>query len=194
MNYKFFWFLRAMIYKLLLGEFAIPSYLGKPLFISNYKRIFLEKKVRILPGARIEVIDKKSSIYIHEDTSIGQNFHIISGGSQKLTIGKNTTISGNVFITNVEHEFRNKDVHILEQELIYKTTIVNDNCFIGYGAVIQAGTILGIQCIVGSNSVVRGTFPDYSVIVGIPGRVIKRYDPETKLWKKTNSKGMFIDD
>ena len=58
---------------------------------------------------------------------------------------------------------------------------------------IQAGTILGKQCIVGANSVVRGTFPDYCVIVGAPARIVKRYDEPSKQWRKTDSKGKFID-
>lgn len=54
------------------------------------------------------------------------------------------------------------------------------------------GTILGEQCIVGANAVVRGIFPDYCVIVGVPAKIIKRYNPSTKSWQKTNSKGIFV--
>lgn len=61
-------------------------------------------------------------------------------------------------------------------------------------AVIQAGTILGKQCIVGSNAVVRGHFPDYCVIVGVPARIVKRYDDKSGVWKKTNNKGEFLDE
>ena len=52
------------------------------------------------------------------------------------------------------------------------------------GACIQAGTVLGKQCVVGANAVVRGTYPDYCVIVGVPARVIKKYNPETGKWEK----------
>jgi acetyltransferase-like isoleucine patch superfamily enzyme len=38
---------------------------------------------------------------------------------------------------------------------------------------------------------VRGTFPDYCVIVGIPGRMVKKYNPVTKLWQKTDAQGDF---
>ena len=53
---------------------------------------------------------------------------------------------------------------------------------------------MGRHCVVGTNSVVRGHFPDYSVIVGIPAKIVKRYDEKMKQWKKTNSKGEFIDE
>ena len=47
----------------------------------------------------------------------------------------------------------------------------------------MAGTKLGKQCVVGANSVVRGEFPDYCVIVGAPARVVKKYNPDTKIWE-----------
>ena len=72
----------------------------------------------------------------------------------------------------------------MEQKRIVKTTSVGKNCFIGFGACIQAGTVLGKQCIVGANSVVRGHYSDYSVIAGVPARVIKRYNAETQKWEK----------
>lgn len=192
MIYKTFWILRGLVYKLFFGKYDLPSYLGKPVFIGNFKRIFIGKRVRIFPGARIEVIDNNSSIIFEDNISIGQNFHIISG--RELIIGKNTTISANVFITNIDHEFREIDKHILDQPLLVKDTIIGENCFIGYGVVIQAGTILGKQCVVGANAVVRGEFPDCCVIVGIPAKIVKRYDVITKQWKKTDAKGNFKDE
>ena len=189
-----FWVLRCLIYKPFFGMLKMPSYIGKPLFIGRLNRIFIGKRVRIFPGVRIEVVDNESSIIFKDNISVGQNFHIISGKSQELVIGKNTTISGNVFVTNIEHEYRELDMHILEQPLLQSATRIGENCFIGYGVVIQAGTVLGKQCIVGSNSVVRGDFPDYSVIVGTPAKIVKRYNEKSKKWEKTNNNGKFINE
>lgn len=192
MLFKIFWIIRGLIYKPFFGKFTLPSYIGKPIFIGNYKRIFIGKRVRIYPGARIEVFGNKSSITFEDNISIGQNFHITSGS--KLIIGKNTTISENVMITNIDHEYQEIDKHILEQPHIIKETKIGENCFIGYGAVIQAGTILGKQCIVGSNAVVRGKFPDYSVIVGVPAKIVKGYNEKSKKWEKTNNQGEFLNE
>lgn len=191
---KYYWFIRSLVYSLFFGKFSFPSYIGKPIFIRNFKRIFIGEKVRIMPNARIEVLDRNSSIVFENNISIAQNLHIVSGGNQELRIGKNSTFSANVFITNVDHEYQDIDIHVMEQKLIFKKTQIGENCFIGYGAVIQAGTILGKQCIVGSNAVVRGHFPDYSVIVGVPARIVKRYDEKSAAWRKTNKKGEFTDE
>ena len=189
MIFKIFWIVRGLLYKPFFGKFGFPSYIGKPIYIGNFKRIFISKKVRILPGSRIEVIGNDASIIFEENISIGQNFHITS--ASKLLIGKNTLILESVMITNIDHDYQEIGIPILEQKFIIKETKIGENCYIGYGAVIQAGTILGKQCIVGANAVVRGTFPDYSVIVGIPAKIVKRYDEKSKTWKRTNNKGEF---
>jgi acetyltransferase-like isoleucine patch superfamily enzyme len=192
MIFKIFWILRGLLYKPFFGKYGLPSYIGKPVFIGNFKRIFIGKRVRIFPGARIEVIGNDASIIFEENISIGQNLHITS--ASQLVIGKNTTILESVMITNIDHDYQEVGKPIWEQKLIIKETQIGENCYIGYGAVIQAGTILGKQCIVGANAVVRGTFPDYSVIVGVPARIVKRYDEKSKEWKKTNNKGEFLDE
>lgn len=191
MIFKIFWILRGLVYKPFFGKFGLPSYIGKPVFIRNFKRIFIGKRVRIFPGARIEVINTNSSIVFEDNISIGQNFHITSGG--KLVIGKNTTFAENIMVTNIDHDYQEIDKHILEQKHIISETKIGENCFIGYGAVIQAGTILGNQCIVGANAVVRGHFPPYCVIVGVPARIVKRYDDKSGVWKKTDKNGEFVD-
>lgn len=192
MIFKFFWMLRALLFKPFFGKFGALSYIGSPILIKNCRNIFIDKKVRIFPNARIEVHGKSSKIVINENVSIGQNFHIISG--EVLIIEEDTTISANVFITNMEHQYQELGKHILEQKSVILKTHIGANCFLGYGVVIQAGTILGKHCIVGANAVVRGEFPDYSVIVGIPGKIVKRYDLINQEWKKTDSMGNFIND
>lgn len=180
---KIIWGVFSLKYKLLFKKFGNLSYIGRPIMIEGYNKITIGDKVRIYPGMRAEVIGD-GKLIINENTSIGQNFHITSEGN--LSIGKNTTISGNVFITNIDHNYTKYNTHILKQEHIVKDTQIGENCFIGYGASIQAGTILGNNCVVGTNAVVRGTFPDGSVIVGVPGKIIKQYNRKSGKWDRNN--------
>lgn len=175
--------IRAFCLKPFFGKIGLFTYICKPTAIYQPKGIFIGRKVRIYPGVRMET-HNGGRIEIEEDVSIGQNFHITASGENPVKIGKKSTISGNVFITNIDHEYQRIGVHILKQPFIEKKTEIGENCFIGYGACIQAGTILGKQCIVGANAVVRGVFPDYCVIVGVPARVVKQYNTEAKTWNK----------
>lgn len=189
MLYKLYWGIITICYAPFFKKISFPSHIGVPIFTFGIKRVTIGKRVRIFPGLRIET-HKEGLIIFEDGVSIGQNFHITSAGN--LIIRKNTTILGNVFVTNIDHEYTEIGTHILDQPMIIKETSIGENCFIGYGVAIQAGTILGKHCVVGASSVVRGSYPDYSVIVGIPARVVKRFNIETKKWEKTNQDGSFI--
>ncbi|MCU9533608.1 acyltransferase [Streptococcus sp. CSL10205-OR2] len=179
---KLWWWLRLLLRRPFFNKIGKSSYLGPSVSLIGTKNITIGNQVRIFPGNRMETYNS-GTIIIEDNCSIGQNFHIISDKTN-LLIGKNTTISGNVFITNVNHSYEKIDIHILEQPMKNIETTIGDNCFIGFGVAIQAGTKLGKQCIVGSNSVVKGEFPDYSVIVGSPAKIIKTFNKETLQWEK----------
>jgi len=44
--------------------------------------------------------------------------------------------------------------------------------FVGTGSIIMPGTRIGQGCIIGSGTVVRGLVPDYSIVVGSPGKIV----------------------
>lgn len=181
-------FIKKRIYSFTYANFGSNSIIMKPIRVIGKKYISIGNNVSILNGARMEVITKwndmeyNAGINIEDNVSIGQNFHITS--CDNLKIGKNTTILGNVFITNIDHEYQDINNHILNQNIKYSKTEIGEECFIGYGAAIQAGTILGRHCIVGTNAVVRGIYDDYSVIVGVPARVVKKYNKNNNKWDR----------
>lgn len=181
---KIFWFIRILFYLPFFGKVKLPSYLGSPILLMGCKNIYIGKRVRIFPHIRMETHGKTGEIIIGDNVAIAQNVHITS--ASKLLIGKNTTILANSFITNIDHDYKEMNKHILDQEYMVKDTTIGENCFIGAGSAIQAGTMLGKQCIVGANSVVRGTFPDYCLIVGSPARIVRKYNNELKEWIKYN--------
>ena len=179
---KLVWALRARIYISFFKYIGNMSYIGKPCFIEGYKGISVGNNTRIFPGARMEAIGT-GEITIGDNCAIEQNVHIISC-KKALSIGENTTISANVFISNVDHDYDDIANSVMDQRLIVKDTQIGDGCFIGYGAVILPGTILGDHCVVGANSVVKGIYQNNCVIVGSPGKIVKKYDMELRQWRK----------
>lgn len=179
--YKLSWALRAVLFKPFFARLGLPSYIGPPVFLLNTRRMNIGKCVRIFPGLRAEC-HGKGQLFVHDNVSIGQGFHVIASG--ELHIGNGCLISGEVFVTDTDHTFDRIDAPVFDQPDRISPTCVGDNCFIGIGARIQAGTTLGTGCIVGANSVVRGNFPDHCVIVGAPARVVKHYDPESGQWQR----------
>ena len=183
--------------RLFFGSFGRHSIMDKPLMIYNKKNIYIGERVTIRPGLRIEPIKsygaqnfENPQIIIEDGTTIEQNCHITC--ANKVHIGKNVTIAGYSMITDIDHEYRNINMGILEQELIVKETYIDEECFIGMGARIMPGVHIGKHCIVGTNSIVTKDVPDYSVIVGAPAKIVKRYNPNLKKWLNVNEKGEFV--
>ncbi|KAK4687081.1 maltose O-acetyltransferase, partial [Tremellales sp. Uapishka_1] len=54
---------------------------------------------------------------------------------------------------------------------------IGDDCWLGGGCIINGPTKIGKGCTVAAGAVVRGDFPDYCVIGGVPARVLKMIDP-----------------
>jgi acetyltransferase-like isoleucine patch superfamily enzyme len=152
--------------------------------------ISLGSGCHIGPRARIEGIHEYAGqayephIVIGDAVSIEQNVTITA--ASLLSIGRDTTISFDVMITDIDHGHEAIGVHIMRQPIRVRRTAIGENCFIGAGAKLLAGTVLGRQCIVGANAVVRGRFDDYSVIVGIPGRVVSAYRPAAGRWDRVS--------
>ena len=54
--------------------------------------------------------------------------------------------------------------------------IIKDGAWLGEGCVILKGVTVGKRAVVGANAVVTQDVPDYTVVGGVPARVIRRID------------------
>ena len=178
----------SKIYKLQYGDFGIGSKIYSPVsIILNKKHIFIGKSVHIRQNARIEPIvawkgvQYNPTIIIEDGVVIEQNLHLAC--AKYIKIGKNTSISSYVFITDINHEYKDISQPILLQDLIIKDTEIGEQCFIGTGVKIMAGTKIGNHCIIGANAVVTHDLPDFCVAAGIPARILKKYNFNTNEWE-----------
>lgn len=181
-----------MYYKRKFGGFGAGSSIVAPDRLIGCRHVFLGEGCSILHHARLEAIERYGNQYfeprliIGDRTSIGQNFHCIAGGN--LIIGQDVLMSGNIYISDVLHDWHDVGVPVARQLLVCRTTRVGNLCFVGYGSAILPGAILGDQCIVGSNAVVGpGEYPAMSVLVGVPARIVRKYDLETGIWERVRT-------
>lgn len=154
----------------------------------DYKYINLGSGVYIWQNCRIEAVTSYAGqnylpvIVIGSNVCIQPNLHLTCGGI--IEIGNNTAIAANVTITDIDHQYTNINLPVDKQPVTISSIKIGDDCQIYNNTVILPGTNLGKHCVVGANSVVSGCFEDFTVIVGAPAKVIKKYNFETKIWEK----------
>ena len=106
---------------------------------------------------------------------IGKGSGIV--GHLAIDIGNDVWTGHHVYITDQNHGFEDLDLPISRQSMPERPVTIGDGSWLGYGTVVLPGSIIGRHVVVGANSVVTGALPDYSVAVGAPARVIRRYVP-----------------
>lgn len=110
------------------------------------------------------------NISIGENTYFMKYCELVTGSSSRIIIGANCAIAKNVTIRALTHA---KGLPLKRlSNLIEKDVIIGDNCWIGANVFIREGVVLGNDCIVGSNSVVTKSFPNKSIIGGVPAKLI----------------------
>lgn len=95
-----------------------------------------------------------------------------------IEIGKNVIISVNAILLAHDYSSRVKNMLVNEEYKYIQFLKIGDNVFVGAGAIILPQTRIGNYCIIGAGAVVKGTIPDYSVVVGNPCKIIKSINPE----------------
>ena len=148
----------------------------------------------------IPVIDPSS--FIHPKASvtgnviIGKNVYVGPGAAIRGDWGKIVIEDGcNVQENCTIHMFPGTTVtlkagaHIGHGAIIHGGTI-GENCLIGMNSVVMDDAILEKECIVGALSFVAANthFPERSLIVGNPAKVIKQVTDEMIAWKTKGTK------
>ena len=130
---------------------------------------------------KYHIFDYSGKITIGNGVNIGG--HACITAANEIVIGDNCLFSEYVYITDHFHGYDPEGGRLIEQKLSSKgSTIIGENSFLGFRVTVLSGVNLGRNCVVGSHSVVTSSFPDYSMIAGVPARLIKKYDKNIKQW------------
>lgn len=144
-----------------------------------FKKI-ADRFIRIFRPPTVETALDIADKYRKRGMQIGQGTYIYGNvvfgmgldGPDPIVIGNNCILTG---CTVLGHDAStNKYLGI--KYSIRKPVVIEDNCFIGYGAIVLMGVTIGHDSIVGAGSVVTSDVPERSVVAGNPARVICTLD------------------
>ena len=119
-------------------------------------------------------------VIIGDRTKIGLSNTIIG----PVTIGNDIRLAQNITLSGLNHNYTDVNLPIHVQGVSTAPIVIEDETWIGANVVVLAGVTIGKHCIVAAGSVVTKDVPSYSVAVGNPARVLKKYNTETEIWEK----------
>ena len=136
----------------------------------------LEKPCEISKGAEI-----------HNDCSVGA-YSLVNVDSvvyRKTNIGRFCSIARNCEIGVAAHPVDWLSTfscyRILEEKVTFdlQDTIIGNDVWIGAKSIIKNGVIIGNGAVIGAGSVITKNVPPYSIVCGVPGKIIRyRFNPE----------------
>jgi len=108
--------------------------------------------------------------------TIGNNVYIgpraILGAAAQLTIGDRCQLGANVSLIAENHEFSGGG-DIYSQGVVRKGITVGRDVWMGNNVIVLDGVTVGEGSVIGAGTVLTKSVPERSVVVGVPGRVIR---------------------
>ena len=126
---------------------------------------------------------------------IGDDVHIGAGSTVQVdgTIGNGTMIANAVGIVGrLDHDFRAQGIHVRrspwvgdEPERLSQPVDIGRDVWVGYGAIVLSGCVIGDSAVVAAGAVVTGDVPANAIFAGCPAREVGRRfaDPEEH-WRR----------
>ncbi|MBY8975621.1 gamma carbonic anhydrase family protein [Rhodobacteraceae bacterium NNCM2] len=129
----------------------------------------------IAPGARVI-----GDVRMAENVSIWFNA-VLRADNDTMTIGAGSNVQDNC-VCHVDPGFPlviGEDVTVGHSAILHGCSI-GDGSLVGMGAVVLNGAKIGKGCLIGAKALVTegADIPDYSMVLGAPGKVVKTLTPE----------------
>lgn len=138
-------------------------------------RVTIGQDANILATAVIREIGV--GIQIGDDTSVGRSNIIWGQGG--VNIGANCLLGPDVSIFSENHVYEDPGLAIRLQGTVRDAVTIEDDCWIGAGAKILAGVVVGRGSIVAAGAVVTRSVQPYTVVAGVPAKRISERVPKT---------------
>jgi acetyltransferase-like isoleucine patch superfamily enzyme len=142
-------------------------------FVAPTAKLFAEpgRGIEIGDGARIA-----ADVFLHGPIVLGRNVSLnarvtMDGGAKGIVVGDNTRIASGTSIYAFNHGMHPERL-VREQPVISKGVVIGQDVWIGANVSIVDGVQIGDHVVIGMGSVVTKNIPSWSIVAGVPARVI----------------------
>lgn len=146
-------------------------------------------------GCRIEAFPQiKDNIVLKFGNNVELNDYVHITAMENVVIGNNVLLASKIYISDCVHgsyagneNDSNPNITPSERKLFSNPVIIEDNVWLGEFVSVLPGVKIGKGTIVGANSVVSKSLPDYVIAVGSPAKPIKKFNFQNSRWEKINN-------
>ena len=178
-----------IIYRRRFKNVGKKSRMYSPLKVEGMEHISIGQNVMINNGvwlAALPLTGSNVELTIADGVSIGHFNHIYATSS--ITIEKDVLTADKVYISDNLHHYEDVEVPVIKQPVKQcNSVVIGEGAWLGENVCI-IGASVGKHSVVGANSVVTHSIPDFCVAVGCPARIIKKYDFTKHAWVIVNEK------
>jgi len=148
----------------------------------------LARNFPMYPHWRV-VLHKIRGVKVGNNVFIGSEVFIDNTYPESIIIEDFVTIISRTFI--IGHSFSPNHLrHVIHSDGdICKGVQLKKGCYVGAQCILMPGVIIGECAIVGAGSVVIEDVPPYSVAMGAPARVVRRFDRNDVNWCEVETQG-----
>ena len=193
--------LGAKLYRLWFARRHAPGLMGcgKDAFLHSPFRLEGAQHISVGAGSVMQrgawlycgALDGQAGrLAIGDGCVFGYNNHITAVVG--VVIEDHVLTANNVYISDNLHSYEDISLPVMHQPVrCKKPVVIGRGSWIGENASI-VGASIGKNCVIGANAVVTRDIPDYSVAVGIPAVVIRRFDQQAGAWVSVGRQGQAI--
>jgi carbonic anhydrase/acetyltransferase-like protein (isoleucine patch superfamily) len=108
---------------------------------------------------------------------------VLRGDNEWIELGERSQIQDNATLhTDPGFPMTIGTNCVIGHNVILHGCTIGDDCLVGMGAIMMNGSRIGTNCIVGAGAIITEgkTFPDNSLIVGAPARVVRSLDEKAR--------------
>ncbi len=157
--------------------------------ILGWRSVTLGRNVVICEGSWINVNaydPKETSISIGDFSLIGRRNSISSG--KRIMLGPYTLTGPNCNIIGSDHIYSNPlQPYVTTGSTTDTVIVVEANCWLGASVTIIGNVVIGRGSVIGAGALVTKDVPPFSIAIGSPARIVKRFDFSSNRWVRAEA-------